>query len=213
MRTIFAALITTLSVAQTAHAGYIYTFQEVGNTVTLTGNGSLDTSGFSFLDNPTQNAFVDAGEADLAAGPTNGVVAQYLVGIDNTKPQSGPFGNGPFVFATSGKGDEVGLMYFYGGREAMVTLPIGYQSDTFLSSFSTFAQATYKSLGLFPGDYTYTLDGDQTFQIDVEPAALVGEPSSLALLGLPLFLVGVAVWHPQTRFKLFASPALPQQGM
>ena len=160
MRTIFAALITTLSVAQTAHAGYIYTFQEVGDAVTLTGDGSLDTSVFSYLDNPTQDAFVDAGEADLAAGPTDSVVAQYLVGIDNNKPRSGPFGNGPFVFATSGRGDEVGLVYSYsGGGEAVVTLPTGYQSDTSLSSFSTFAQATYKSLGLFPGDYTYTLDG------------------------------------------------------
>jgi hypothetical protein len=62
-------------------------------------------------------------------------------------------------------------------------VPTGYVSGDPLSDSETFDNATFASLGLTVGDYTWTLPSD-SYTIDVEAPVAVPEPASLTLLGI-----------------------------
>ncbi|MGH8117014.1 MAG: PEP-CTERM sorting domain-containing protein [Rhodanobacteraceae bacterium] len=69
-------------------------------------------------------------------------------------------------------------------------MPVGYASDSTLSSSSTWDNANFASLGVTPATYTWTwgTGADQSFTLDVVTS--VPEPAALGMFGLGLLLMG-----------------------
>src|SRR5262249_33941275 len=102
------------------------------------------------------------------------------------------FGSGgPIPITGTGSGDLVGLA---GVSQALFT-PVGYVFGNHLSNTATFAGQSFASLGATPGTYVWTwgtgADADN-FTLQIGPAA-APEPTSLALLGVGLAALGMAL--------------------
>ena len=108
-----------------------------------------------------------------------------------TGPMS--FGSGGPTNPSSGSGDLVGIVGNpspTGSPELYV--PTGYISGTALSDMSSWNNKTFMTLGAVPGTYVWMWGSGATadsFTLDIIAPAAVPEPSSLALLTLPLGLV------------------------
>lgn len=161
-----------------AQAAFVATMVEIGPDVVLSGSGTINTAGF-----------ISPGYAVTGAPP--GVIWPTVGGIfiggpavslvDYYAPFSGPtsFGSGGPSNPTSGSGDKVGLRLDLPG----VAVPLGYVSGDFLSSSSTYAGATFASLGVTIGNYVWSWGSGPTvdsFTLNITEA--VPEPASLALL-------------------------------
>ncbi len=180
-----AALLVGCSLAALpAQADYIVTLTQVGDNVVATGSGTIDLTGLSFLSTATGPAGVAPGEAVIVTGPASSAAASLYSGL-TTGPTS--FGSGGVIDASSGSGDLAGI----DGVADELAVPEGYVSGSSLSDTSTYDDATFASLGITIGTYTWTWDsGSSSFTLEVVP-----EPESLALLGtglLGLGLVGFA---------------------
>jgi hypothetical protein len=196
MRTVPSVLLAIAALGTltaTSRAGFILTFTESGGNVVATGSGSIDTAGLSFANS-------------IATPPpqVNGSIASALAGataIDNAySGATGPanFGSGGLAFASSGTGDAVGI-----GGGAFIIVPQLYVSGTALSDSATWDGATFASLGLTPGTYTYNFGSGATadfLEIQIGPAATAApEPASLTLLGLGV--AGLAGYGWRRRVK------------
>jgi hypothetical protein len=99
---------------------------------------------------------------------------------------SGPssFGSGGFFVPSSSSGSLVGISRIFSNGE--VNVPLGYSSNTFLSSSSTYNNATFISLGVTPGAYKWTwgTGANQNFTFQIGPAHVPDEGSSLTLLSI-----------------------------
>lgn len=172
-----AALV--LLAAGIAHASsFTVTLEQEGNNVVATGSGTVDLTGLSF-DGTLFNddGFLHPRDGVLAIGgaPTEG----YYTSI------SGPisFGSGGSTDASTYTGDPVSILAVNG----WITLPTNYISGTPLSGGATWDNATFSSLGVTPGTYTWTWDqGANSYVLDIESSAPVPEPSSLMLVSIGL---------------------------
>jgi hypothetical protein len=190
-----------------ARADLIFTMQEVGPDVVLTGSGTVNTAGLSKTGNGwTGTAEVQAGMATLVtATPTGGFTGTF--GDWYKAITGGPFnfGSGGLIGGTSATGsDAFGL---YGNsiiHDQGLYLPWGYVSGTPLSGKVTFSGQTFASLGVTPGTYTWTwgtgANADSAV-LQIGPTSpAVPEPSGLALLGAgAVALVGCARWRRRGR--------------
>jgi hypothetical protein len=173
---ILAALALLLGGAGQAKAEFIFTFAQVGNDVTVTGMGSLDTTGLLFgTAGPPQDPLVVwPGMAHVTAGldATEVVPAS---GISFT----GNFGPGGSTNANSGSGDDVAIF----GQAGSLYVPNGYVSGHPLSDSATWLGTTISGLGLTPGTYIYTLPSQDTLEVIIPSATTATpEPASLTLL-------------------------------
>ncbi|MFO0953062.1 MAG: hypothetical protein U0835_18295 [Isosphaeraceae bacterium] len=159
--------------ASNAHAQVIVVFSQSGPDVVGTVSGQANLTGLSggyLLSNSF--GFISPGQKSFVS--TNGVSTNF----DNVV--SGPlFGTGGLTQASASSGSTVG---FLGAR---LTVPFNYVSGTSLSASLTFAGATYATLGLTPGTYTFTWSGGsfatgQALQIQI---LAVPEVGSLTLGG------------------------------
>jgi len=156
-----------------AQATFIVDVQEVGPNVVATGNGTINLTGLVFLTSSPDSPFVEPSIATLLLGPLSSTIDVY------TGP-AGPssFGGGGVTNADTGTGSEVGI----DGLGALA-VPTGYKSGDPLSDTAVWDNATFGTLGLVPGTYTYTWGSPLAPPVDTFVVEIgVPEPSTLAVL-------------------------------
>jgi hypothetical protein len=185
--------VVLLGGSMAAHAEFIATIEQVGPNVVATGSGTIDLTGLTFT---------SLGDFASALLPQNGVLG---IGSPSLDPEdaytgfSGPasFGPGPGEAPSdSGSGDKVGILDNLG----LLAVPAGYVSGDPLSDSSVYDDETLASLGLTPGEYTYTWNPgptDDSIVIDIGTATTaVPEPGSLSLVTVPMSLMLLfALWR------------------
>jgi hypothetical protein len=173
--------VAALSV-QTAQA-YTVTLQQMGSNVVATGSGAINLTGLTFVQTAGPlGAAIGANLGLIETVQTNGAVADLYSGF--TGPMS--FGSGGVFLANTGSGDFVGIADSVGN----LGVPQGYVSGAALSSSSTWDNATFASLGVIPGTYTWTWGTglpNQNFTLVIGGAGVPDGGSTLSLLGCALF--------------------------
>jgi hypothetical protein len=197
MTALGAALLLGGGLAAPAQAGYTVTLAQVGSDVVATGVGSIDLAGLTLVSEGSAVVGMVPDIAEIVTGPTSLPSDDTYAGF--TGPTS--FGSGGFTVASSGSGDLVFLLGTPGlVGEPILSVPAGYVSGNPLSDTATYDNATFASLGATPGTYMWTwgtgADAD-SFTLQIEPAA-VPEPSTIALLALPL---GLVIWRTARRTR------------
>jgi hypothetical protein len=169
---------------------YVVKLVQHRNNVVATGSGAFDLTGltidtsFTSIGGYANGLF--AASSDVSLGP----ISDYSL-LDAYTGFTGPvsFGDGVGEYATSGTGDVVEITGnpAYWGVPALF-VPSGYVSDTPLASGVTLDNATFASLGVMPGTYTWTwgTGADQSFTL----VTAVPEPAALGMLGLGVLLIG-----------------------
>ena len=160
-----------LVLSQPTQAGYIVTLQQVGSDVVATGSGVIDLTGLTLLSPPFSTAFqnllrrinppsLNSGGGVIVTGPMSQPFDCY-----NTV--SGPisFGVGSLTLASSGTGDDVGIL----PNNGILIVPQGYVSEASLVNIATWNGATFSSLGVTPGVYEWTwgTGDDQNFTLEI----------------------------------------------
>jgi len=174
---LFACVVLWLASQATSRAGVIIDMQQVGGDVVATGSGSIDTIELTFVGNTNNAALVWAGfplGSFAVVGGTTLVSEDVYSGI--TGPSS--FGSGDQFFATSGSGDVFGVV-----ANNVLDLPSGYVSGSPVSATSAWSGASFSSLGLTPGSYTWTWGTGahaDSFTLNIG-AAPVLEPGTLTM--------------------------------
>lgn len=144
---IFKALAAALLLACcNAHAVYTIYIYESGGNVVASGAGTLDTTSLGALGALSVTPLVIPVSAILRVGTPGASIQAF-------GPLNGPasFGPGGLTNADGGSGDMVGL---FGALALFV--PQAYVSGDPLSSSASWSAATLATLGLTPGDYTWT---------------------------------------------------------
>jgi hypothetical protein len=169
------ALTLLLSLGSASHAGYVVNFTESGGNVVAVGSGTINladlVTGYTYRYNA---ASVD---------PSNGELFLGQAGVQIFDSVSGPsaFGSGSLQGASSFTGDGVAILADLNELD----VEIGYTSGDYLSSSSTWDNATFGSLGLTSGTYTWTWGSGANadfFRINIGTSS-VPEPGSLMMLG------------------------------
>jgi hypothetical protein len=179
-----AAVIALGLCANTSYAAILITLEEIGGDVVATGSGSARLDGLVYANEGSARALLGGGTAIVAVGSTVHDATRFWI------PGGGPsnFGSGASVYADSGSGDKFG---FYGPLNWIV-LPKGYSSGAPLSAVSTWTGATFASLGVTPGSYTWTWGSGATADSLTLKIGAVPEPGEWAMVGGVLCLAGVA---------------------
>jgi hypothetical protein len=173
-------LAVMLAASAPAQAAVVFHMQEVGNTVTLTGSGTLDISGLT----PSVIGILPYGmgpdERSFRVGQA--LTLQAFTGL--TGPAN--FGPGQWEYPLEAwSGDTFGMHGSY------LTLPQGYVSGSLLWGSSNLQHGeSLASLGATVGTYTWSwgsgTHADSITLIVGNPVSAVPEPSAylLALAGL-----------------------------
>lgn len=146
-----------LAFAGPSYASAVISFEEQASGVVATGSGSLDLAdleeSFAGYDGFTAVSGAN-GYAVLGPVPTAFDSVTFLTGA--TGPAS--FGTGGYTTATTGSGDRFGIdaASYHGAGTARIWIGATYKSGSALSATDTWAGATFASLGLTPGVYTYS---------------------------------------------------------
>jgi hypothetical protein len=158
-----------------AQASFIVTIEQVGANVVVTGSGSLDLAGMSYQSGTFAESGIQPNAGSISIGSPNYDPVDYYKGSISGPSRFGT--GGVLVPSDSGSGDKVTL----GGETGdYLSVPTGYVSGDPLSDSETFDNATFASLGLTVGDYTWTLPSD-SYTIEIG-AVTAPEPASLTLL-------------------------------
>lgn len=161
------------------------TLAQAGPNVVASGSGTLDLTGLLFSGSTSNFARMVPKDGIIHTGPA------ALTSDDFYSPIAGPasFGSGSITLASSGSGDAV-------GASGSLFVPSGYTSGSALSDISTYDNQTFTSLGVTPGTYIWTWGSGanaDSFKLVIG----VPKPSSLALLLLPLGLLGLLAARPR----------------
>jgi hypothetical protein len=185
-------------VCPSARATYTATLNEVGTNVVGTGSGSLDITAFGIPGNFGGGSVENPSSALLLLGTTSPPGAL----IDGYSGISGPtsFGSGSGVNADIGGGSVVGV----NGNFSVLFVPKGYVSGTPLTtSTDTWSNASFASLGITPGTYTWTWGSGMSadsFILQIGPASPTngnGVPDSGTAIALMLGSVGTLITFRQ----------------
>lgn len=183
MRTICVLFLVALASMHTvAHADVIISFQEVGSDVVASFSGNVDLTGATQVASALSANFTFVVPAAPAAFFFRSSIATYD-GWFFSSAAMPSFGQGTGVQGNFNltTGGLVGVDGSSGtGTEIM--LASGYTSGSPFAGTGTFENATFSSLGITPGTYTWTAGNNNmtiTTQAVPEPAT-----SAMALVGL-----------------------------
>jgi len=174
------ALALVVGAAGPARTSVLVSGTEVGGDVVFQGGGTLNLTGLSFVVQGTFGAAIAPSIGAISLGPVPGTPVDFYSGV--TGP--GSFGGGGNTVPSSGAGDRI----LVASLQSLLSVPQGYNSGAPLTTTSTFAGATFASLGATPGTYVWTwgtgVNADSfTLQIGpAAPAAAIPEPGTLALV-------------------------------
>lgn len=184
--TAFVGVLLLVS-TQSAKAVAIIMAEEIGGDVVLTHSGSLNLSAWTIYQ-------TDGGWASFYAAVNgnivNGAVGHadgYLDPINFIKPAS--FGTGVGI-PTSSSGDQLGI------EATFLRVPTGYVSGESLSGgSSTYASATFLSLGMTPGTYVWSWGSNETadsMTLNIARTSVPDGGATIAMLGLSVAGLAVA---------------------
>ena len=193
----FLPLFLVFSVEPSGAVVLITASEESGNVV-FAANGVLDLDGLAFHSNIEQaGAFIcpdgcglagDVGLVEVGSSTTQAV--DTYTGLVSATPAS--FGSGSSQHATSGSGDYVG--FTANVDTTYLVVPTDYVSGDSIASLATYAGATFASLGMTPGVYTYLLPNDRVTLV-VGNASVVPLPATLPLLATSLGGLAAMGWR------------------
>jgi hypothetical protein len=126
-----------------AKATTVFSMQQVGLDVTVTGSGTIDLTDLSLRANGAASALTIPSVATLLIGVGNYDIYQTVSGPSN-------FGSGGAANATSATGDRLAII-----AGQFIDVPLGYVSGTALSGTATWSNTTLAQLGVTPGTYTW----------------------------------------------------------
>jgi len=136
-------------------SGFSVTIVESGGNVVMSASGSLNINDLTLV-NPSAGPFggggIGIGSAEFLMVITSGLSGAQYSGFTTTPSN---FGTGGGASSTSASGNIFGVLETVPGTKSLI-VPTGYTTGTAISSTQTFSGATFSSLGLTPGTYTYT---------------------------------------------------------
>jgi hypothetical protein len=179
------SLSTLLALASGQARGSVFTvvFTEQGSNVVANGSGSFNLTGLTQqAAGGSSSVGINPSTAVVSVGDANGFVDDVYANNAGFGPGligSGSYGTGGHVTPSTGASPD-----FLFAPGTVLVLPHGYVSDTTFTDSSTYAGASFSSLGLTPGAYSWTWDaGANSLVVDVNTP----EPASLGLLGAAAF--------------------------
>jgi hypothetical protein len=165
---------------------FVVTIEQVGSNVDATGSGEIDLTGLSLQGS--------GGPASAAINPGFSG-SQFIIGKTNSFDIYGPFTGPNFGFGTStpatiSKGNLVGFALNVG----QLYVPVGYVSNSPLIDSATYNNATFSSLMIIPGRYTYTWGSGagQRVTLNIGQTPL---PAALPLFATGLGVLGLLGWR------------------
>lgn len=177
------AFIGLLAVAsESANADLIVNIDQVGPNVVVAGSGTLDLTGLTKFGSEGGASQLNPSEAIVNMGATPANIDLYF-GV--TGPTSIGFGSD--TSASEGSGNFVGIF----GSLGWLAVPQGYTSGLTLSDSMTFDNATFTSLGLTPGTYTYSWNvPDDSISLNIGTTTATPLPAALPLFASGLGIMG-----------------------
>lgn len=155
---------------------------EADGDVVFSGSGTLNLSSLYHITSGGHLSGINPNELEvpvLVIGALTGDVDEYGWGVILAPP---PFGTGGWILAGSGSGDSFGATVDgHNELEAVIWVPHGYVSGSWLSGSMTFAGQTFASLELIPGIYKWSWGHGESAD---SMTLVIPEPSSLLLLSL-----------------------------
>ena len=182
-----AVAVTSLYSVEPAQA-YTVTLQQIGANVEAHGSGAFNLVGLT-LSGPGAGGLplVQANSGIIQIGAANHPNSDAYIGF--TGPTN--FGVGTQFLASIGSGDFVAIFggIADGGVGHFLFVPTGYVSGTALLNSMTFNNATFASLGVTTGTYTWTWGTglpNQNFTLRIGAAGIPDGGSAVSLLGCAL---------------------------
>jgi len=182
--------------AHPARAAFTFTFTETGGDVVGIGSGVLWVGQMPIVESgPNDFPYLDPEDGSIVAGARNDPISIYSDASVSGPTRFGP--NRPLQFpSTTGAAVAIYQSVGPGGFQG-IQVPFDYVPGAPLAATMTFVGATFASLYITPGTYTWGFDGGpvgwDTFTLQFVPrAAEVPEPASILMLAAGLFGIAAA---------------------
>ncbi len=179
---LFGIAVTSLFFVRPAQA-YTVMLEQIGANVVGTGSGALNFIDLNFDSFLHTNAQINPSGGTILTGLQDQVFAEDIYTGSITGPTS--FGSGGLTNASSGSGFLVGI----NGALDQVFIPGGITTNQPLPGSATWNNATFASLGLTPGTYTWTWGTglpNQNYTLIIGGAGVPDGGSTVSLLGCAL---------------------------
>lgn len=184
----FAVLLAPVAANATVMP-YKVTIKQQGNNVVATESGAIDLAGLGYL-------FEDQTSPGML--PVTGFLGSNATDVDDYLGFMGPtsFGSGGLSVWSSASGDDIGIGANEGPNfPSVLFVPHGYSSGTVLSGSLTWNNASFASLGVTRGTYTWTwgTGAEQSFTLIIGNTVNAPEPGALGMFGLGVLMIGAFV--------------------